>query len=372
MKLLLISILFIIGSESVQAEEMKFLMVSNGGNCYGCQWISAEGDITEETPKKLELALKDWGGRSSVPTVSFHSSGGNLLAGLKMGEILRKYKAKANIGKTVVEYETSTRKIYDYGDSGYCLSSCAYAFLGAEKRLVGKNELGFHQFYDKKAILKGFFSQEFTATDRMIDQFLTGIIVEYLDQMGIDISLYTLITTIPPQKIYYLSEAELKKYEINKNLLNETTTDWELVAYQKGLVAEVKSNETNYRTARLYCESSSDSTRYYLTAKIPNPYLNQSYAYIKEVLESYKALTLNDYHIIKTNLYLSKKKQKYTIVFEITKKTAIELAKSENISLGVGESENLPTAYFEAFRIISFGKIMGDKRLPKITLNNCI
>lgn len=65
---------------------MIFRQGFNGGNCNGCEWIIAEGTIQPDTPQVFArfIAQKKRNG-----AVRFNSPGGNLLAGLKLGEMIR-------------------------------------------------------------------------------------------------------------------------------------------------------------------------------------------------------------------------------------------------------------------------------------------
>src|ERR1700736_6446981 len=68
------------------SDTMTFTLAGNGGNCNGCEWIAAEGPITQRTPPDFEAFLKLFGtdvdGRE---TVRLSSNGGNLVAGLELG-----------------------------------------------------------------------------------------------------------------------------------------------------------------------------------------------------------------------------------------------------------------------------------------------
>jgi hypothetical protein len=67
---------------------MVFRNGFNGGNCNGCEWIIAEGTIQPDTPdvfKKFLLRKKVSGGIS----VKFNSPGGSLIAGVRLGEMIR-------------------------------------------------------------------------------------------------------------------------------------------------------------------------------------------------------------------------------------------------------------------------------------------
>ena len=60
-----------------QTEPMHFNLTGNGGNCEGCGWLAADGEITAESAKQMTdylrtLGFPDWRGN-----VLFNSPGGN-------------------------------------------------------------------------------------------------------------------------------------------------------------------------------------------------------------------------------------------------------------------------------------------------------
>ena len=357
---------------------MEFKSASNGGNCNGCSWISAMGEIVKDTPQKLEKYLQKY---DSIDRIVFHSGGGNLLAGLEMGRILRKYNVNVGIGKTVVDTSVDGWGDFKYYtiDKGYCYSSCAYAFLGGAERIIdAEDKLGFHQFYDSKA-MKNLSQKQFDGHDMVMDQKITGYIVQYLEFMKIDIRLYSLIASTHPQNMYNLSKSELDDYGINTN--NLPTTNWTLIAYDKGLVAEIKSRENKPRSARLYATR---KNKYYFTVFLPSDYYNNItnlYTSIDETF-SYDKLALlagkGKYKVLNFSSYLSKNSKKISLVFEITHKTAKALAIADYIGLSILKTKENSHYPYPArsvqgiYDLISFGKISGDKRLPLIALKNKI
>ncbi len=367
-------IILLVFSINSYSSPMEFKLVGNGGNCIGCEWISAEGEIVNDTPDKLEMFLKNYG---SKPRIVFNSGGGDLMAGLEMGKVLRKYNSHVSIGDTVEDTSVSSSyRKYHTTKEGYCLSSCAYAFLGGTERIVGSsNRLGFHQFYDSKA-MSNFSSKQFDGQDMVIDQEITGYIVQYLELMDIDIRLYSLITQTHPKDMYNLSTYELNKYGINTE--NRPTTNWTLIAYDKGLVAEFKSQEHKTRTGRLYARR---KNKHYFTVFIPSDYYGNIYplySSINDTFSTYKNLTLSigksKYKIIKHTSYLSKNRKKISLVFEVNRKTAKALAKSNSVFLwGTSNNGSQPgRASYGIFEIVGFSNISGDKRLPLIALKNGI
>ena len=160
-------------------DPMRFVLQGNGGNCTGCEWVLAEGKITSDTPKKFSEFIEASG--FSPSNILINSRGGNLLAGLELGRLFRKVAATVSIG-------SSERDEYGFfkQTAGVCISACAYAFLGGSTRwLTEGDKLGFHQFFDKRAIAD-LDADIFDGNDRYLDQLVSGFVANYLIEMGID------------------------------------------------------------------------------------------------------------------------------------------------------------------------------------------
>jgi hypothetical protein len=71
---------------SAHAEPMRFESVRNGGNCDGCAYTQATGEIISNTVRDFEryLASEKFPG-----PVRLHSPGGNLGGGIELGEAIR-------------------------------------------------------------------------------------------------------------------------------------------------------------------------------------------------------------------------------------------------------------------------------------------
>jgi hypothetical protein len=109
-------------------DTMVFIFTGSGGDVCGAEWIEAEGPITERTPQDFETFLKLVGGGNSVvcDRVFLDSKGGDLVAGLVLGEAIRNHKLSTGVGNQ---------------DS--CHSACAYSFLGGAKRTATGVSSGF-------------------------------------------------------------------------------------------------------------------------------------------------------------------------------------------------------------------------------------
>jgi hypothetical protein len=135
-------------------------------------WISAEGIITKDTPKQFERFLASYDAKLSN-LIEFHSPGGNLSAGLALGRMIRKAGYKTRIGRTLSL--RGVMNVYRYKQA-FCMSACAYAFLGGSERSFGEGELyGLHRFGLKAGEIDGDAAQ-----------IVTREIARYLEQMNTD------------------------------------------------------------------------------------------------------------------------------------------------------------------------------------------
>ena len=77
---------------------MDFRWAGTGGNCVGCAWIVAEGEITRETPQKFKKFLKEEDPGAFI--VVLNSPGGNLFGGIELGRIIRENGFHTKVGKS--------------------------------------------------------------------------------------------------------------------------------------------------------------------------------------------------------------------------------------------------------------------------------
>ena len=133
---------------------MDFLLMYNG-NCQDeCnQWISAEGEITPETPARLQAILKTLGERK-LPVV-LQSYGGDMDAAFAIGRTIRAAGLETSIGRTRLprcptldprckaSMAKSGATMGEVSAGGaYCLSSCTLVLISGTPRLVGYSDIG--------------------------------------------------------------------------------------------------------------------------------------------------------------------------------------------------------------------------------------
>jgi hypothetical protein len=228
-------------------QPMRFEFVGNGGNCVGCEWVSAMGVITSDTPEVFARFLANQSG--FVPTVTFHSEGGDIRAALMLGMMIRERGISTSVGETFENGQWHNVR------PGTCLSACAYALLGGKHRFVGKyDQIGVHQWYNQQAILTPD-RATLSAVDAMRDQALLGKVLAYLRRMGIDPRLLTLASETPPTDMTILSEDMLTEFGIDNMVFRNS--GWSIRPDGAGIVANI---ETQYgveapKHLRFYCAS---------------------------------------------------------------------------------------------------------------------
>jgi hypothetical protein len=172
---------------AAHANAMTFRYEGTGGNCEGCDWIAADGEISFETPQQFlkflaEDPIMKWYGEKKPLglTIYLNSPGGDLMAGIKLGELIRVQGFNAAVGKSVPSDVTASFR--DISE-GRCASACAYAFLGGVSRTAKQGELGVHQFYND-ATIKDPLGKLFDAIDLSVNQLISALVIDYVFQDG--------------------------------------------------------------------------------------------------------------------------------------------------------------------------------------------
>lgn len=194
---------------SANAETMRFSSAGSGGNCSFCSWVAADGEITERTPADFEQFVA----QNGCSVVFLNSPGGNLLAGLRLGALIRKHCAGTDVGKTVQEADPQNAHLETI-EAGACASACVFSFLGGRERRADPGTLLVHQFYSDAGIMRPL-EPVFSQADLSLTQALTGVLVAYVMSMQADARLVTLMTRTPPEELHALDAKELEDLRVN-------------------------------------------------------------------------------------------------------------------------------------------------------------
>ena len=205
-----VAFLFALMPNLAHAEKMTFREAWTGGNCSTCAWVAAEGEITSQTPEDFERFISEFG---PVRDLVINSPGGDLMAGIALGQIVRRQGINTIVGATITEEFSEYPK--SGIDKGYCYSACSYVFFGGVDRHVDAGDLGVHQFYVKDGI----------DTSSSDTQSIIGITLVYLKEMGISSESLISANMTAPEDIYTYSEQELANFNID-NTPREADDGW--------------------------------------------------------------------------------------------------------------------------------------------------
>ncbi|GGB70022.1 hypothetical protein [Henriciella pelagia] len=187
-----------------QSQTMEFELQSDRERCPNCVWLQATGLISSQTPRDFDEALDIY---PFVDEIHLDSSGGNLAAAIEMGLSIREKGLNTKVaGSRADEEDNIFQKI-----PGHCHSACVFLLAGGVSRSEEQNSsIGLHQFsgpLDEIAQYDAF----------SLAQQTSGVIVSYLDEMGISPRVAAIASSVDPTSIYELSTRE--KYDLD--LLND-------------------------------------------------------------------------------------------------------------------------------------------------------
>lgn len=148
------------------------------------------GQVEEGDSQRFRNYLAEMSDEPAL--VALHSPGGLVLEALQIGRHIR----EKGMTSAVLP-------------GGFCVSSCPYILAGGIERVVSRSGIvGLHQhYYDQPKYLPVVFAVESIQSGQ-------GQTMEYLIQMGIDLSLMLYSLNTPPEQIYALVEEELTETRI--------------------------------------------------------------------------------------------------------------------------------------------------------------
>ena len=166
--------------------------------------IYVSGEISEDSAQLLRFFVLRHAIRRA--TVHLDSPGGSLMGGIELGRTIR------NLG-----FDTSVGSGSALVRHGLCASACAYAFAG-----------GIHRYYSGESAQIGVhrFSARGGAMNSDASQLASGLIVSYLEQMGVSSELFSLATFASSEEIIWLSEGDAERLRLSTggDPPRETTT----------------------------------------------------------------------------------------------------------------------------------------------------
>jgi len=167
----------------------------------GAEDIYASGEIIDVTTENFLHFIREH--KVDGAQIHFNSPGGSLAEGMKLGRAIRALQFSTTVGIYNPKF------IEGANLDSICASACAYAFAGGTSRFLDQytGKLGIHQFY----------APAYANVSGEAVQQVSGLIVAYLDQMGVDPKAFTLSTLADRDGMIWLSPSDALKLHFANN-----------------------------------------------------------------------------------------------------------------------------------------------------------
>ena len=167
--------------------------------------IVADGVIEEDTPQTFVDFLKSMSDdRKLRRIVFFNSRGGNVVASMVFGHILRELRVAGIVGR----FESGSAGPY----TGECLSACVYALMGAVRRVAPPgSEVALHRM----SIIEsegGGWGGPAHVTRSFADAPMVAILQRYARRMGVNPALVKTAESLPPDSVHVLTSSEMRRW----------------------------------------------------------------------------------------------------------------------------------------------------------------
>lgn len=210
------------------SEESRFFALTRGGVFD----IYATGEITQGTSAKLQEFVT--ANNVELAKIHFNSPGGSLSEGMKLGRLIRSLNFYTTVGVYNPKY------IEDANKSAVCASACAYAYAGGISRFLDEytGRLGVHQFS---------FPDKAPVSTEAVQQ-ISGIIVAYLDEMGVNSQAFTISTVADSNGIFWLDPDLALKLNFANNGVMPPVAEIKLAGMQPYLRIQQDFHDVTSRT----------------------------------------------------------------------------------------------------------------------------
>lgn len=190
---------------SVRIEEPDLYKQLNQNSAWN---IILDGEIDVDAPKRVAAALEKAGENGA--DVYINSPGGNLVAGMKIGWLIRQSGANTHIGSLSPDPTFKLgSKMWVKTLPGGCYSACALAFLGGVYRYaLSESQYGVHRFSS---------TTKPSDTDLDTAQIISAAISNYIRDMDVDPGLFNLMAQSGKDRIRLLTKEDLTSLNIVNN-----------------------------------------------------------------------------------------------------------------------------------------------------------
>jgi hypothetical protein len=167
--------------------------------------IVADGVIETDTPQTFVDFLKSSGDdRKLRRIVFFNSRGGNVVASMVFGHVLRELRVAGVVGR----FETGSDGPY----VGECLSACVYAMMGAVRRVAPSgSKVALHRMSIVESESGGWIGRPHV-TRSFADPPMIAILKRYARRMGVNPALVGEAEALPPDTVHVLTRDEMRRW----------------------------------------------------------------------------------------------------------------------------------------------------------------
>ncbi|MGA9851015.1 MAG: hypothetical protein WBQ45_25690, partial [Roseiarcus sp.] len=168
--------------------------------------IVADGVIETDTPQAFVDFLKSGSSDTNLRRiVFFNSRGGNVVASMVFGHLLRELRVAGIVGR----FEDG-REAGPY--TGECLSACVYAMMGAVRRIAPPgSEVALHRMSIVESEGGGWGGPAHV-TRSFADAPMVAVLQRYARRMGVDPALVRTAESLPPDSVHILTRGEMRRW----------------------------------------------------------------------------------------------------------------------------------------------------------------
>lgn len=266
----------------IMQHPMIFFVAKGEPNACGphcSEWIAAEGSIDPDAAKRFREFLSE-PARRNLP-VFFNSLGGSTNQAAAIGRTLRQYRMRAGVARSIPEgcrptlgMNGACRRIAEskpehkarlVTTGARCASGCVYAILGASVREVDRAaELGIHSvryLWVSRGPITGAPPNTEAAHNGLRN---------YAVEMGTDPGLIDAAAKVSPDRIHWMTRAEIDRFGIETRHFYETR--WTPLQDTQAVFSVAKSwtqpgTDRDFLTAVIRLRCSATVSRYLLTLR---------------------------------------------------------------------------------------------------------
>lgn len=252
---ILVATLMVVTFGCRAAFAMEFVLAGTDHRSADASWIQASGIIEESTVEDfLEFISEgpDW-----LPKrIRLSSPGGNLIAGVLLGEELRRLGFATEVGSHEPHPEWPDMPYWDFTmrTPGICASACAFAFMGGvERRIDPGSRIGVHQFFTSKSGL-GEAEPDIRLVREGFEQTIVALLLDYVLRMGVDGRLLVSAGLTEPDEMYWIESGD-EAIRLGLVYDPERWSEWRIAVLGDGVIAESERADGQYKMAALCTDS---------------------------------------------------------------------------------------------------------------------